>query len=56
MTDRATSTQTENRQEEAEIIIQDISSFIAPHPTHSLFAMRTMVSELPRFLPIYHVP
>lgn len=55
MTDRATSIETESRQEEAEIIIQDISSFTAPHPTHALFAMRTKVSGLPHFLPRYQV-
>lgn len=55
MTDRATSTETENRQEEAEIIIQNISSFIGPYPTHSLFATRTEISGLPHFLPIYQV-
>lgn len=53
MTDRPTSAETESRQEEAEII-QDIS-FTAPHPTHSLFAMRTKVSGLPHFLPMYQV-
>lgn len=34
--DRATSTQTESREEEAEIIIQDISSLTAPHPMYSV--------------------
>lgn len=46
-TDRARSTETESRQEEAEIIIQEVSSFTPPHPDQAIFAMRTKFSGLP---------
>lgn len=54
-TDRARRTDTESRQEEAEIIIQEISSFTPLHPKQAIFAMRTKFSGLPRSLPRYQL-
>lgn len=54
-TDGGRSTETESRQEEAEIIIQEISSFTPPHPEQAMLAVRTKFSGLPCSLPRYQV-